>query len=76
MAFRIVVFRGVQSGILEYSTDGTSCQGGGFTAEVDRIRRNLHTAVDGLAEKITREGWSLKGVQRDDGEPGEFGDGL
>jgi hypothetical protein len=76
MALRIVIYRGVQGGILEYCTDGLSLQGGGFSAETARIRRHLHEAVDGLVAKIEREGWSLKGVTRDDGEPGEFGDGL
>jgi hypothetical protein len=69
MAVRIVVYRGVKRGVLEFSTDGLSWQGGGFDAEIARLRRNLHHAADGLVDKIIREGWTTKGVETDEGAP-------
>lgn len=69
MAVRIVVYRGVKDGVLEYATDGLSWTGGGFDMEITRLRRNLHHAVDGLVDKIVREGWTPKGATVEDGPP-------
>ena len=62
---RIIVYRSIAKGILEYTTDGLSWSGGGFDAEVSRLRRNLHHACDGLVDKIVREGWTAKDARID-----------